>query len=288
MKFLTYRHNGKTAAGALHENTIIDLGHFLSSYLDKQLEFHDLRDLVEKNGTTLIKEFDKKLLPDKSFRRPLASISAPILRPPKIICLGLNYRDHAEEQKQPLPELPLLFTKASNVVIGDGEAIRLPKQSQQVDYEVELAVIIGKQAHNVDRKDAMNYVFGYTIMNDVSARDIQFSDKQWFRGKSFATFAPLGPIVVTQDEVDADNLEISLKLNGKMMQKSNTKNLIFKIPFLIEFISSCFPLEAGDVISTGTPGGVGVFQNPKVFLKPGDTIEASIEGIGTLRNSVTC
>lgn len=283
MKFVTFRQQNRTSAGLLVDKSVIDLGK------EFDIKPRDLKDVLEAGGQEKIKRLDlKKLAHSSKCSVPLGKVKivAPILRPPKIMCVGLNYRDHAEEQKQPIPESPLLFSKASNVVVGSDDTIRLPAASNQVDYEVELAVVIGKEAFQVKQKDALKYVFGYTIMNDVSARDVQFSDKQWFRAKSFATFAPLGPVVVTPDEIDVNNLDVSLRLNGKVMQKSNTSNLIFNVPYIIEFISACFPLEVGDVISTGTPGGVGVFREPKVFLKSGDMVEAIIGGIGTLRNLV--
>jgi len=212
---------------------------------------------------------------------------APITRPQKLIGIGLNYKDHVEELKGQAPKQPLLFAMYANAIIGPEDAIIVPPMSQQVDYEAELGVVIGRRARQVPIEAALDYVAGYTIINDVSARDLQFSDGQWLRAKSFDTFAPMGPyLVTTQALKDGDGLDIELRLNGRTMQKSNTRNLIFKVPDLVSFISKVMTLEVGDVIATGTPGGVGFGRNPQVFMKPGDVVEIDIEGIGQLRNSV--
>jgi acylpyruvate hydrolase len=212
---------------------------------------------------------------------------APIMRPQKLIGIGLNYRDHVEEIKGQTPKQPLLFGMYSNAIIGPEENVIIPTMSNQVDYEAELAVVIGRRARNVSLESAVDYIAGYTILNDVSARDLQFSDGQWVRAKSFDTFAPMGPYLVTPDTLrDGDGLDIELRLNGKTMQKSNTRNLIFKVPDLISYISRLMTLEVADVIATGTPAGVGFVRNPPVFMKAGDVVEIEIEGIGLLRNSI--
>jgi 2-keto-4-pentenoate hydratase/2-oxohepta-3-ene-1,7-dioic acid hydratase in catechol pathway len=212
---------------------------------------------------------------------------APILRPQKLIGIGLNYKDHVEEFKKETPKHPLLFGMYSNAIIGPEQPIIIPPLSKQVDYEAELAVVIGRRARHVPVQSAIDFVAGYTIFNDVSARDLQFSDGQWLRAKSFDTFGPLGPYLVTPDTLrDGDGLNLELRLNGKTMQKSNTRNLIFKVPDLISHISQVMTLEVGDVIATGTPSGVGFVRNPPVFLKPGDVVEIEIEGIGLLRNPI--
>jgi 2-keto-4-pentenoate hydratase/2-oxohepta-3-ene-1,7-dioic acid hydratase in catechol pathway len=216
-----------------------------------------------------------------------ARLRPPIPRPPKIVCVGLNYADHAREQGIEPPKEPLLFLKSSNTVCGPGDPIRLPPNSTQVDYEAEFAVVMGKGGSRIPVDKAHEYVAGYMILNDVSARDMQFGDKQWFRGKSCDTFAPCGPWIVTKDEVsDPHNLRISLTLNGVMMQDSNTSNIIFKVPHLISYLSQSLTWEPGDLISTGTPPGVGVFRKPPVFLKPGDTVSITVDGLGTLTNPV--
>ena len=212
---------------------------------------------------------------------------APVPRPGKIICVGLNYRDHAVESNMPIPERPVLFSKFATCVIGPGEPVVIPRTSQQVDYEAELAVVVGRRAKNVTAAQAYDYVLGYTAFNDVSARDFQFADGQWQRGKSCDTFAPMGQTIVTTDEIpDPQRLAIKLRLNKQTMQDSNTDQLIFGVPALIEFITESITLEPGDVIATGTPPGVGFARKPPVFLHPGDEMEVEIEGIGGLGNSI--
>lgn len=212
---------------------------------------------------------------------------APVPRPGKLICIGLNYRDHAAESNMPIPERPVVFSKFSTAVIAPGEPVVLPTTSTQVDYEAELAVVIGRRAKNVSAARALDYVLGYTCFNDISARDFQFVDGQWQRGKSCDTFAPMGPTIVTADKVpDPHKLSIKLVLNGKTMQDSNTDQFIFRIPELIEFLSQTIMLEPGDVIATGTPPGVGFARKPPVFLQPGDKMEVVIESVGWLNNPV--
>jgi 2-keto-4-pentenoate hydratase/2-oxohepta-3-ene-1,7-dioic acid hydratase in catechol pathway len=212
---------------------------------------------------------------------------APVPRPGKVICIGLNYRDHAAESNMPIPERPVVFSKFPTAVIAPGEPVVVPSTSQQVDYEAELAVVIGRRAKHVSAANAYDYVLGYTCFNDVSARDFQFADGQWQRGKSCDTFAPMGQTIVTTDEIpDPHKLSIKLILNGKTMQDSNTNQLIFGVPELIEFLSATITLEPGDVIATGTPPGVGFARKPPVFLQPGDDMDVVIEGIGGLGNPV--
>ena len=212
---------------------------------------------------------------------------APVPRPGKLICIGLNYRDHAKESKMPLPDKPVVFSKFSSAVIAPGEPVVLPRTSQQVDYEAELAVVIGRRAKHVSADRAYDYVLGYTAFNDVTARDFQFADGQWQRGKSCDTFAPMGQTIVTADVIaDPHKLSIKLTLNGEVMQDSNTDQLIFGVPQLIEFVSQSITLEPGDVIATGTPPGVGFARKPPVFLKPGDEMQVLIEGMGGLGNPV--
>ena len=211
----------------------------------------------------------------------------PAVYPGKIIAIGQNYADHAIEQGKKPPEFPLIFMKLPNTLSAHQADIVLPVTSQQVDFEAELAVVIGRRAKRVSEDEAMNYVFGYSLLNDVSARDLQFSDGQWIRGKGQDTFAPIGPFITTKDEVaDVHALKIEGRLNGEVMQSSTTAKLIFNIPHLISYITQGITLEPGDVIATGTPEGVGVFRTPPIFLKPGDVYEVTVEGLGTLRNPV--
>lgn len=215
-------------------------------------------------------------------------IEAPVPRPSKIICIGLNYLDHVKESGAEIPKAPLLFSKFDTCVAASEDAILLPVGSEQVDFEAELAVVIGRRAKNIELADAMDHVFGYTNFNDVSARDMQFAAGQWQRGKSCDTFAPFGPFVATKDEIaDPHNLRIQFRLNGETMQDSNTDQLIFKIPELVEYISRSITLEPGDIIATGTPPGVGFARRPPVFLKDGDICEVEIDGLGVLSNFVS-
>jgi 2-keto-4-pentenoate hydratase/2-oxohepta-3-ene-1,7-dioic acid hydratase in catechol pathway len=214
-------------------------------------------------------------------------LEAPVPRPSKIICIGLNYLDHVKESGAEIPKAPLIFSKFNTCVAASEDSILLPVGSEQVDFEAELAVVIGRRAKNIDLKNAMDYVYGYTNFNDVSARDMQFADGQWQRGKSCDTFAPFGEFVATKDEIaDPHSLKIQFRLNGDTMQDSNTNQLIFKIPELVEYLSRSITLEPGDIIATGTPPGVGFARKPPIFLKDGDVCEVEIEGLGILINGV--
>lgn len=214
-------------------------------------------------------------------------LGSPVHRPSKIICLGKNYIEHAKEGGFEVPQAPLLFGKAATALNGPYDPIHLPVSSDQVDWEVELAVVIGRQGKRIQPDKASDFIAGYTIMNDVSARRAQFSDGQWFRGKSFDGFAPLGPVLVTPDEVGPiDDLKLTALVDGRVMQDGSTADLIFKIPYLIEYISRDMTLLPGDIISTGTPAGVGIFRTPPVVLTPGNVVECRIENIGSLINRV--
>jgi 2-keto-4-pentenoate hydratase/2-oxohepta-3-ene-1,7-dioic acid hydratase in catechol pathway len=208
-------------------------------------------------------------------------------RPGKIVCVGLNYLDHAQETGQELPKAPLLFAKWPNTLIGAGDPIVLPEASQEVDYEAELGVVIGTTAKHVSEADALDHVTGYICLNDVSARDLQFADGQWTRGKSPDTFCPVGPRLVPREEIDdPQKLGIRCILNGETMQDSSTAQMIFSVAEIIAYVSRVITLEPGDLIATGTPAGVGVFRDPKVLLKDGDEVSIEIDGLGTLTNPV--
>ena len=209
---------------------------------------------------------------------------APIPRPPKIVAIGLNYRDHAAEQKKEAPDKPMLFSKASNIVIGPDDPVKIPSTAGQIDFECELAIIIGKAGFDIAEDRWQDHVFGYTILNDVTSREAQYADKQFYRGKSFHTFCPMGPVVVTPEEFDWRSRQLGCDLNGKTMQDGTTENMCFGPPHLVPYISSVHPLEPGDVIATGTPAGVLMFRPEKRFLQAGDVTEAWIDGIGILRN----
>ena len=219
-----------------------------------------------------------------------ATLLAPVPDPVKFLCIGLNYRDHAIEGGKAIPTEPVVFGKFINTIIAPGAAIRLPKVAEKVDYEAELVIVIGKTGKHIPNNDtAFEYVGGYTCGHDVSARDWQFrgEEKQWIIGKTFDTFAPIGPVVVTPDEVgDPHVLQVQLRLNGTTLQNSNTKEFIFGVPHLLWFLSQVVTLEPGDLIFTGTPPGVGIARKPPILLKAGDVAEVEIEGIGTLKNPV--
>jgi 2-keto-4-pentenoate hydratase/2-oxohepta-3-ene-1,7-dioic acid hydratase in catechol pathway len=206
--------------------------------------------------------------------------------PQKIVCIGLNYRDHAEEQGVALPERPLLFAKWPNTLVGDGDSIRLPSISKNVDYEAELGVVIGRRASAVPADDALDFVEGYVVANDVSGRDLQFSDGQWVRGKSLDTFLPVSDLVPAAEVPDPQSLPIRAILNGQVMQDSNTSNMVFGVADVVAFVSQAITLEPGDLIITGTPAGVGAFRDPKVWLQPGDEISIEIDGLGSITNPV--
>jgi acylpyruvate hydrolase len=225
---------------------------------------------------------------DERFSSDVAEIEfLPAVYPGKILAIGRNYVDHAIEGGAAPPESPLIFNKISTSLSAHNAPIVLPAISKKVDYEAELAAVIGRVAKAVSEDDALEYVFGYAPINDVSARDLQFGDGQWVRGKGLDTFAPIGPFITSRDEIrDVQNLGIEGRLNGQVMQSSNTRKMIFSVAYLVSYISQGITLEPGDVIATGTPEGVGVFRDPPVLLKAGDVYEVSIEGIGTLRNPV--
>lgn len=227
---------------------------------------------------------------DRKYFRHINDVAffPPVLRPGKIVCLGLNYRDHAEEQGKRPPEKPVLFAKAPTALAGPFDDIVIPRGIENVDAEAELALVIGREAKDVSVAGASDYIAGYMAFNDVSARKAQKEDGQWFRAKSFDTFAPCGPWIVTPDEIgDSGNLHVIQRLNGKVMQSGSTSMLIHDIPSIIAYVTAGMTLMPGDIISTGTPAGVGVFRDPPVFLKEGDTVEIEIGRIGILRNVVS-
>ncbi|MFA6057476.1 MAG: fumarylacetoacetate hydrolase family protein [Taibaiella sp.] len=215
-------------------------------------------------------------------------LGSPIARPSKIVCIGLNYADHARETNATIPTEPILFFKSATALTGPNDNITIPKNSVKTDWEVELAVVIGKKASYVDEAEAMDYVAGYALHNDLSEREFQLErNGTWDKGKGCDTFAPLGPYLVTKDEIkDIDNLRLWLKVNGKTMQDGNTSNFIFRIPYLISYVSQFMTLLPGDVISTGTPAGVGLGFSPTIYLKPGDICELGIDGLGIARQNV--
>ncbi|MBI4719930.1 MAG: fumarylacetoacetate hydrolase family protein [Chitinivibrionia bacterium] len=214
-------------------------------------------------------------------------LGPPIVNPSKIICLGLNYSDHAKEQGKEVPERPLLFAKAPSCLCGNRDPVAMPPEVTQLDHEVELAFVIGRRAKNVAHHDAPAYIAGYGVFMDLSARDVQFREKQWFRGKSFDGFGPFGPYLTTSDEIrDPHDLAISLEVDGVTVQSSNTGNMRFRVDYLVHYLSHSMTLEPGDIVSTGTPAGVGVFANPQRFLRPGQRLRAAIDSLGSLENRI--
>ncbi|HWT67380.1 MAG TPA: fumarylacetoacetate hydrolase family protein [Terracidiphilus sp.] len=214
-------------------------------------------------------------------------LHAPMVNPPRVFAIGLNYRDHAIESGMAIPTTPVVFFKLTPSIIGPGENIVLPKNSTEPDYEAEFAFVIGKGGYRIPASAWREHVYGYTIINDVSARDVQFATSQWSMSKSFPTFCPLGPAIVTADEIENPHeLAIGLTIDGEVLQNSNTRELVFKIPELIEYLSSITPLLPGDIVSTGTPPGVGLGRTPKRWMRPGETVTVTVEGLGELTNPV--
>jgi 2-keto-4-pentenoate hydratase/2-oxohepta-3-ene-1,7-dioic acid hydratase in catechol pathway len=266
--------DGRVRPGALFEesNLVVDLA--AAGYADALAAISAGVTAVEKGAYP-------------GYKLDQVTLHAPIANPPRIFAIGLNYRDHAAEAKMQLPPVPVVFFKMQTSIIGPGEEIVLPKASSQPDYEVELAFVIGKGGYRIPASAWREHVYGFTIANDVSARDVQFATSQWSMAKSFNTFCPLGPAIVTADEVaDPHTLAISLSIDGETLQSSNTRELVFGVPALVEYISSIAPLLPGDIVSTGTPGGVGMGRTPKRWLKAGETVTASVEGLGALTNPV--
>lgn len=275
MKLVRFGEKGKEKPGLWKDGNIVDL---------KRI-FPEIPDIGEvffrENWPEKIAEINDpgQALKDR--------IGCPIHAPSKIICLGKNYAEHAKEGGFENPDKPLIFCKTPNALNGPFDPIIIPQSSGQIDWEVELAIIIAKEGKRISKAEALDYIAGFTVMNDVSGREAQFSDSQWFRGKSFDGFAPVGPFIVTPDEMgDLNNLRLTAKVDGKIMQDGNTRDMIFDVSTIIEDISEDITLIPGDIISTGTPAGVGIFRDPPVVLKPGNVVECYIENIGTIVNKV--
>jgi 2-keto-4-pentenoate hydratase/2-oxohepta-3-ene-1,7-dioic acid hydratase in catechol pathway len=280
MKLVTFESNGGRVPGVLRGENVISLA---------GAGFASLLDVIAaaQSGLDRIAEFVAN--PPAAAVYPLAAVSlrAPIARPPKLICIGLNYSDHARETGMEIPKVPTVFVKFPTTIIGPGDNIVLPRASAKPDYEAEFAFVIGPGGRHIPAERWREHVYGYMNLHDVSARDFQMATTQWTMGKNFDTFAPTGPWLVTADEVpDPHSLDVRLTLNGEVMQHSNTSNLIFGLPQLVAFLSSVFTLEPGDIVATGTPAGVGVGRKPPRFLQPGDEVAVSVAGLGELRNRV--
>lgn len=291
MKLVSFETAGPERAGLVMDGRVLDLAALTDGVLNLPLDvLIEQPDLMERAGEIARSAGDDPTILERH-GIPLedASLTAPVTRPGKIICLGLNYRDHAAESGMDIPSEPVVFAKLPTAVIGPGDPIVVPEASDRIDYEVELALVIGALAKGVSAADAMDCVAGFTILNDVTARDYQREKPggQWTLAKSFDTFCPLGPWLVTPDEVgDPHSLSLECRVNGEVLQSSSTDQMIFTVPEIIEYISRVVTLEPGDVIGTGTPPGVGFARTPPRFLKSGDVVECTIERIGTLRNPV--
>jgi 2,4-diketo-3-deoxy-L-fuconate hydrolase len=275
MKLVRFGEKGKEKPGLYKEGNIVDLRKIFPKIPDIGERFFRENWLEKIAGV----EDPGQKIKDR--------IGCPIHAPSKIICLGKNYAEHAKEGGFENPDKPLIFCKTPNTLNGPFDPIILPKSSGKIDWEVELAIIIGKEGKRISKERALDYIAGFTVMNDVSGREAQFSDSQWFRGKSFDGFAPAGPVMVTADEIgDVNNLRITATVDGKIMQDGNTRDMIFDVFTIIEDISEDITLVPGDIISTGTPAGVGIFRDPPVVLRPDNVVECYVENIGTIINKV--
>jgi 2-keto-4-pentenoate hydratase/2-oxohepta-3-ene-1,7-dioic acid hydratase in catechol pathway len=293
MRLATYRAARGPRLGVVRGEQIIDV-----AALPGFSETTDMLSLIDQgaNGLALLRQAldaaSDSALQAQGALRNLADVHllAPIPRPRRnIFCMGQNYADHAAEHGASVSEAPILFTKATTTVNHPEEPIVVdPAISRKLDWEVELGVVLGRVGKNIPAAEALDYVFGYTIINDISARDLQFRHKQWFKGKSLDGSCPMGPWIVTADEIaDPHNINLRLRVNGVTKQDANTRQMIFKLPAIIESLAAGMTLEPGDIIATGTPAGVGDARTPPEYLQPGDVVEAEIDGIGTLRNPVT-
>jgi 2-keto-4-pentenoate hydratase/2-oxohepta-3-ene-1,7-dioic acid hydratase in catechol pathway len=291
---------GVPSIGVELENGVLDIpdaaSHFGRKYHVRGHSFPStMLDLLQWPAgisvvSQIIERFEKTPDEERLMTHPANSVTldAPVSRPGKIVALGKNYLDHVEETGSEVPEFPVIFAKFPSSVIGPNDPIVIPKVSTKIDWEVELGVVIGKSCKDVTEEQSLDYIAGYTVINDVSARDLQMNDGQWIRGKSLDTFCPMGPCIVTQDELgDASGLKMYTKVNGETKQDSSTSNLMYNVKQIVSYLSKSFVLEPGDVIATGTPSGVGFVREPPEFLKPGDQVELYIEKIGYLRNPVT-
>lgn len=280
MKLIRFGETGKEKPGVINaEGKRLDVSSYINDYDEAFFAEGGINRLAEwlTNNAHTTKVVDEN-----------ARLGAPLYKPGKIVCIGLNYSDHAAESGMQLPKEPVVFFKANSAICGPNDDIIIPKGSEKTDWEVELGVVIGKRASYVTEKEAMDHVAGYVLHNDYSERAFQLERSgQWVKGKSCDTFAPLGPYLATKDEIkDVDNLRLWLKLNGKMMQDGNTSNLVFKIPYLISYLSQFMSLMPGDIISTGTPAGVGLGQRPPFYLKAGDEVELGIDGLGSAKQKL--
>lgn len=278
MKLIRFGEAGKEKPGVIINENYFDVSTFVSDYNEDFFAGDGIKQLEKYiNSTELVKI-------DKTVR-----LGPSLARPSKIICIGLNYKDHAAETNAPIPTEPIVFFKATSAIVGPNDDLEIPKNSKKTDWEVELAIVIGKKAKYVSEEDASQHIAGYVLHNDYSEREFQLErNGQWVKGKSADTFAPIGPFIATPDEIeDVHNLRLWLSVNGKMLQNGNTSNLIFNVPYIVSYLSQFMTLLPGDVITTGTPAGVGLGQKPEPwYLKPGDVVELGIDGLGTSKQLV--
>jgi 2-keto-4-pentenoate hydratase/2-oxohepta-3-ene-1,7-dioic acid hydratase in catechol pathway len=289
MKIAKYLHKDTQKFGAIDNNRVISLP-ALAKQLGEPLPL-SIEEFIAQNATAKAEALIRKAKPSdlQAASTPLTEVKllAPIAFPPKILCLGWNYIDHAAERKVELPQEPVVFMKPHTTIVATGDSIVKPQFVTQLDYEGELAVVMGKTAKNVSAAEALDYVFGYTILDDVSARDFQFKDKQWTRGKGFDTFAPTGPCIVTKDQLpDTGNLSVRTWVNGELRQDGNTRDMVFTVAQIIYHLSRVMTLEHCDVISTGTPSGVAMAMKEPKWLKHDDVVRIEIENIGILENKI--
>lgn len=279
MKLIRYRAGGSEKPGVLLDEKYYDLSSFGEDYTEQ---------FFATDGLTRLQQYVSENRQHLAELPGSVSLAAPLARPSKIVCIGLNYADHARETNATIPSEPIIFFKSTTAIVGPYDDVVIPKNSRKTDWEVELAVVIGKKASYVEESKALEYVAGYCLHNDLSEREFQLErNGQWVKGKSCDTFAPLGPFLATPDELgDVNSLKLWLKVNGQTMQDGTTAELIFKIPFLVSYLSQFMTLLPGDIISTGTPAGVGLGMNPQVYLKPGDVMELGIEGLGSSKQNV--
>jgi 2,4-diketo-3-deoxy-L-fuconate hydrolase len=280
MKLIRFGELSKEKPGIVFDDSYYDASAFGEDYNENFFQSNGLQRLQQYIDS---RKKDLKKIPEGS------RIGSPVARPSKIVCIGLNYADHAKETGAALPPEPVIFMKSTTALCGPFDNVTIPKGAQKTDWEVELAVVIAKKASYVEENKALQYIAGYCLHNDLSEREFQLErNGTWDKGKGCDTFAPLGPVLVTGDEVkNVDNLRLWLKVNGKTMQDGNTSNFIFKIPFLVSYVSRFMTLLPGDIISTGTPAGVGLGMNPQVYLKAGDEMELGIDGLGTSKQKCT-
>jgi 2-keto-4-pentenoate hydratase/2-oxohepta-3-ene-1,7-dioic acid hydratase in catechol pathway len=276
MKLIRFGEAGKEKPGVIENEKCVDVSAWITDYDESFFENDGLKKLEKLVTTTTLPVVD------------VTRYGCPVKRPSKIVCIGLNYSDHAKETGATAPTEPVIFFKSTTAIIGPNDTVMIPKDSVKTDWEVELAIVIGKKASYVEEADAMDYVAGYCLHNDISEREFQLErGGTWDKGKGCDTFAPIGPWLVSKDEVaDVHNLKLWLTLNGEKMQNGSTSNLIFNIPHLVSYVSRFMTLLPGDIISTGTPAGVGLGMNPPLYLKPGDVMELGIDGLGTSRQTV--